>query len=323
MSELYLTTPQNSLFDDERLPLRPYCTDDLEVGLRIRGRNSALKLPYIQVNPPKLKFWMIFDVDRPASGYDWDKANLPMPAWVSQNRENGHCHMAWGLSAPVLTSEAARLHPMRYLAAIESAYRAKLEADIGYSGLITKNPLNKRWLSYVGDPTLHEMSYLADWVDLPKHTPKQGVKVEHYGLGRNCSLFEQVRHWSYRAIRDYRPLSTSVWNDWVKSCVIEVQTRNSFFPTPLQHRECYHIGFSIAKWVWRRDKAAELEFRQRQAWKGKKGGMASGQSRLAASENQRATARLMSAKGMSQRAIAQELGVSVGTINTWVNQGVQ
>ena len=136
---------QLALALDERTPHRPYCTDDLRAGLRIRTRRAALRLPYIQANPPHLRFWMLHDIDRPGGALAWEDAGLPPPAWAAINRDNMHAHLAWGLSAPVLTGDAGRAEPIRYLCAIESAYRAALDADPGYSGLITKNPLHERW----------------------------------------------------------------------------------------------------------------------------------------------------------------------------------
>ena len=49
-----------------------------------------------------------------------------------------------------------------------------------------------------------------------------------------------------------------------------------------------------------------------------KRGRKSGASRLAASEDKRASTRMMDAKGMKQAAIADELGVSRETIRLWL-----
>jgi hypothetical protein len=84
--------------------------------------------------------WMVFDIDREGAAIAWEDANLPAPAWAAVNRENGHAHLAYGLSVPVLVAENARRAPIRYLQGIEGAYREALQADRGYSGLITKNP---------------------------------------------------------------------------------------------------------------------------------------------------------------------------------------
>ena len=121
---------QSELFATDRWPLKPYCTDDLDAGLRIRSYQHAIKRRYIQANPPHLRVWSLYDIDRPAGGLAWQDADLPPPAWASVNKDNGHAHLAYGLSAPVLTSSMeARQAPLRYLNAVEAAFRAKLEAD--------------------------------------------------------------------------------------------------------------------------------------------------------------------------------------------------
>jgi DNA invertase Pin-like site-specific DNA recombinase len=84
----------------------------------------------------------------------------------------------------------------------------------------------------------------------------------------------------------------------------------------------YHIAKSVAKWTWRRDAEAQAKFLARQAEKGRKGAIASGKVRLAASEDLRASARLMLAQGMSKGEISRRLGVPKPTIILWFNKGV-
>ena len=118
---------QIELFDSARWPRRPYCSDDLESGLRIRSLKQALTKPYIQVNPPHLRVWSVFDVDRPAGALAWEDANLLPPSWAATNKTNGHAHLVWGLRAPVLVDGlGARDAPLRYLCAVESLMREKL-----------------------------------------------------------------------------------------------------------------------------------------------------------------------------------------------------
>ena len=127
------------IFLPQRGPRRPYCTDDFEQGVRIRSLKQALNRCYIQANPPHLRVWSIYDIDRPAGGLAWEDANLPPPSWTTVNKTNGHAHLVYGLRVPVLTSSMeARQAPLRYLNAVEAAFRAKLDSDDGYSGLITK-----------------------------------------------------------------------------------------------------------------------------------------------------------------------------------------
>lgn len=308
---------QLALVLDERTPHKPYCTDDFRTGLRIRSRRTALQMPYIQVNPPHLRFWMLHDIDRPGGALAWEDAGLPAPAWATINRTNMHAHLAWGLSAPVLTGDAGRLAPVRYLCGIEALYRDKLDADRGYSGLITKNPLHARWQLLYGTDHLYTLDELAREVDLKKYLPKRGAKVEQIGLGRNCALFDDVRVWAYSAVRRHREVRNYVV--WQAECYSKALERNGDFMYPLDGREVYHLAVSIANWTWKRDAAARDKFIQRQVWKGQKGGVASGLSRLAASEDKRTSARLMSAQGHSIRAIAEALGVPKSSVGRWVS----
>jgi hypothetical protein len=299
----------------ERLPRRPYCSDDLEQGLRIRGLAQALTRPYIQVNPPHLRVWSIFDVDRPGAGLAWEDANLPPPAWVTVNRQNGHAHLVWGLSAPVLTdSPDMRQAPMRYLCAVESAFRAKLDADAGYSGLITKNPVHPLWRLLRGPRLSYELGELAAYVDLPKHAPKRG-KVEEIGLGRNVTLFDWLRYYAYRNVKRYK-LEVRNFVAWQSHLNSRALLRNGDFQHPLDGREVWHIARSVSKWTWRRFdiEASDRRFRELQAARGR----ASGEARLAGSEDKRASARLMRAQGMTQQSIAAALGVTQQAVSKWL-----
>lgn len=305
--------------DPERWPRKPYCTDALERGIRPRSLKSALRHPYIQANPPHLRVWSIYDVDRPGGGLAWeDGRGLPPPSWVTINRENAHAHLVWGLSVPVLVeSPDARRAPIRYLAGVETAFRAHLQADSGYGGLITKNPAHPMWKTLRGPHSSYELGELADWVDL-KHLPRQGVKFDEIGLGRNCTLFGWLRQWSYEAIRAERHRGGSV-ADWKERCYQRALHRNADFAHPLEFEEVKHVATSVAKWTWKKDASAEAAFLKRQSWKGKKGGVASGVARLQASEDKRVSARLMAAQGMKRVEIANELQVSDRTIRNWLN----
>jgi hypothetical protein len=145
---------------------------------------------------------MIFDIDRPNSVFAWEDANLPAPAWVATNPKNGHSHIAYGVAVPVARTDLARAAPLKFAAAIEWAYRDKLDADRGYSGLITKNPLHEHWLVYTPtvDGGVYDLADLAEYVKLPKRIPKRDQEV---GIGRNVCMFDTLRQWSYSEVRQY------------------------------------------------------------------------------------------------------------------------
>lgn len=252
----------------ERLPRRPYCADDLAAGVRIRGLEQALKCRYIQPNPPDLKFWLVYDIDRAAGAMAWDDVNLPAPNWSATNPKNGHAHLAYGIRVPVYTADPEHDKPLRLAAAIDQAYREKLKADLGYVGLITKNPTHPDWLVSWHTHHLYELGELAEWVELPRKVRKN-ARLD-YGLGRNVTLFEKLRYWAYAAVLEYR-LNGAKYEQWHQAVLAQASKYNDF-PAPLPENEVGHTAKSVSKWVWNRytGRMSDEAFTQRQAARGKR-----------------------------------------------------
>jgi DNA invertase Pin-like site-specific DNA recombinase len=80
----------------------------------------------------------------------------------------------------------------------------------------------------------------------------------------------------------------------------------------LDHREVWHIGRSVGKWTWKHITAQGFS-----AWQAKAAGR-SAKVRRDASEDKRASARLMAAAGRTQREIAAELDVNQSTVARWL-----
>ena len=270
---------QPDLFDPKRWPRRPYCTNDLAYGLQIRGFNTAIKKCYIQANPPHLRVWTIFDVDREGAAIAWEVAGLPPPSWAAVNRENAHAHLVWGLSTPVLVdSPNLRQAPLRYLCAVETAFRERLQADQGYGGLITKNPANPLWRVLYGPKLAYELGELAEWVELPKYLPKGNP--QEIGLGRNVAIFEWLRLYAYRHIRHYKH-DVRNFVEWQSHLNNKALERNGDLQYPMSRSEVWHIAKSVSKWTWRHFDiaASDAKFSALQSHRGQKGGIASGKAR--------------------------------------------
>jgi len=154
----------------ERLPNRPYCTNEFGYKLRIRSKAIALRHRHIQPNPPQFSAWLIFDLDYPGAALAWEKANLPVPTIIVKNPANAHAHLFYGLEAPVCSSINARRKPLWYAKAVQFAMRTKLNADPGYAGLMTKNPFHPDWhTQWV--PKLYDLGELSEYVTLPGRLP--------------------------------------------------------------------------------------------------------------------------------------------------------
>jgi hypothetical protein len=224
------------------------------------------------------------------------------------------------LIAPVARTDAARTAPLRLAAAIEQAYCEKLGADRCYSGLITKNPLHKYWHTYypaneAANYGYYDLLVMAEYANLPKKLDKGR---EAAGVGRNVSLFDDLRFWSYRAVRGYwRPNGLKEW----QSAVLYKAESFNQFSEPLPYAEIKASSNSVSKWVWRRftptsfreyvDRTHTTEI---QTARGRLGGIAKGK----VNEGKRIEALEMSKEGTSSRKIAEHLGVNQSTVIRWI-----
>jgi hypothetical protein len=247
-----------------RLPRRPYCTDTFMYGLKIRPVDDALLCRHIQPNAPHAVGWLVFDLDYRGAAFAWDKANLPPPTLTISNPENAHAHLFYGLVTPVCTSAAGRSAPIRYAAAIQAAYTARLCADPGYAHLVAKNPFHDDWRP-LWVQHLYEFDELAEYVELPRRMP---TSRERSGLGRNCALFDDLRAWAYAWVREYQR-NGALLEQWLGAVLGQAERLNAF-ERPLSFNEVKGIAKSVARWTWR--EFSEAEFSAIQSARGKLGG---------------------------------------------------
>lgn len=230
----------------ENLPRKPYCSDDLSAGLKIRSLDYAAAMRYIQHNQVNSKLWLVYDVDRCTAPEEiYEDIGLAPPNLFIQNPKNGHAHVAYSLNNPVHLNKSSSQKPIRFAGALDAAYRAEMDADRGYAGLIMKNPLNEHWRTFSIIQDSYDLHELAEYVDLSRFNDKR-VKTEAYGLGRNCQLFDSLRHWAYRNKARY-----SAYNAWFDAVTERAEMYNVEFLAPLEWREVKHTVKSVANWVWK------------------------------------------------------------------------
>ena len=319
---------QAAVFVD-RIPRRPYCSDDPAQGLLIRPQATALAYRHIQHNPPPHVSCLVFDVDRKPheqhwrEGYhEWRERGLPAPHWISINPENGNYHLGYLLASPVARTSAAKLKPLRYLAAIEHVLARRLGADMGYVGLITKNPVHRDWWTTWHNHAPYPLDYLAEFcpdADLAAYSRRS--RKEGGGLGRNVTVFDNVREWAYSAVRAYwRPNGYEAWAEAVRAACDSANAFGREQGGPLPVSEIKATAKSISRWVWNRFTPAG--FSQVQAHRGAKGGRISKRP----TKNGKARADLLpeviklKAQGYSNRDIAEDLQISAGSVSNYLRR---
>ena len=318
----------------ERLPRRPYCTNDKSSGLLIRPQATALGYLHIQYNPPPHVSSLVFDLDKPDGYHAWKDAGLPAPHWSSVNRTNGHAHIGYMLAAPVARTSAARQKPLRYLAAIEHVLAKRLGADMGYAGLITKNPTHSDWLTVWHQIEPYSLDYLAEFfpdADLAAYSRRS--RKEATGLGRNVTVFDNVREWAYTAIRaHWRPNGYDAWLCAVQAACECTNVFGLEQGGPLPHSEIKATAKSIARWTWRNltpstfaDYVDRTHTPEIQAVRGAKGGRIGGKVSKGGGRPSKAASLLpvvlqLKAQGYSNRDIAEDLQISAGSVSNYLRR---
>lgn len=290
------------------VPARPYCSDNLDAGLVIRGKLEALKQRYIQANGPTHLYTMPFDVDRASASYDWDDRHAPPPNIVVTNRANGHAHLLYILAVPVRKAPDAQLKPLRFAAAVEYGIREKLDADYGYAGLIIKNPMHNDWQVQCFQEDAYSLGWLSDYINLRRLDYRK--RPADYGLGRNVTVFNSLRHWAYKARFSW---PWQEYEQWRLACFERAVSYNSFL-APLPITELRAITKSVAKWVWTKydGRMSDEAFSRIQSARGTRGGLKSGIVR--AEKACEKTQLIMNFEGLPVAQIVAETGLPRRTV---------
>lgn len=301
----------------DKFPSKPYCTDDLSFGVKVRPKHIALLKRYIQANHPYYTNFLIFDLDSPTAYVDffYDRVGIPTPNLIVENPENGHAHYIYQLATPIYQTDASRPKPIAFGNAVYLALREALEADVNYSGLITKNALHEHWRTHLLREQPYTLKQLSERLDLTQHKINKPIAPdEAVGLGRNCCVFHTVRHWSYVEIRKYRG---STYPKWLQGVIDHCMILNGQFTTPMGYNEVKGIAKSIARWTWKRDPYCYQEFIERQSIRGRKGGLKGGAVRSAQYAELRKQAKKLKQDGLSYTEVAKQLNVSRRSVIGW------
>ena len=231
----------------DRLPSHGFATDDLRQGVRFLPLSQLIQKAIVQFNWKHSIGFLAYDLDSDNALFDWeDDHRIPPPNILILNPNNGHAHYLYALEQPVHKYVGASEKPLRYLAAIDVAMTETLHADPGYAKLLCKNPLSDRWIVFYPRRELYDLDELESWVDLDAYKDRRR-RLPAVGYGRNCTLFETLRVWAYRARR--QPfLSEELFNDRV---LCHAASINAGFNPPLSHGEVRSTAKSVSRWTWK------------------------------------------------------------------------
>ncbi|MGZ8096526.1 MAG: hypothetical protein ACXWUD_09830 [Methylosarcina sp.] len=88
------------------------------------------------------------------------------------------------------------------------------------------------------------MSDLAQSIDLSDKLETRKDRIAECGIGRNISLFDELREWAYVAIRDY--WFPGGFNIWQSEVIDKADGLNQFFAVPLPYSEIESTAKSVA-----------------------------------------------------------------------------
>ena len=249
------------------IPARPYCADTLEDGLQIRKKAEALKKRHLQLNGRASFQWMPHDIDRSDAAQAHANARLPPPNVIAINPDNGHAHSAVLLANPVARHAASRVEPLRFFAAVERGIARRLGADRLYTGLIAKNPVHEHWLVEWRREEPYSLPELAEFLTPEEMTPDISHS-ETMGVGRNCTVFDDLRHIAYREVREFKQVGRSM-DEFAARLERVALGINLQFPEALKLSEIRAIVKSVTRWTWLR--FSSESFSARQSFLGQRG----------------------------------------------------
>jgi hypothetical protein len=226
-----------------------------------------MNYPHLQLNSPYRRRWLSFDLDRSDAATAHEAAGVAAPNWIVINPANGHAHADYELAAPVTYYAKSRWTSINYLADIQHGMTTRLDADMGYSGHLTKNPFHENWITIPLRETPYSLGELASYLtkdERRRRTRKRKGEAEMCGLRRNCSLFDWVRlEIAYPHVIRFKRDGASFRDflNFVFNAALD-KNRSEFSGNPLTIGDVSGIARSVAKWTWKRfspDAFSELQ----------------------------------------------------------------
>ena len=260
--------------------------------------SKAWAFPSIELRTANSWPCLILDCDNPeaalAAIYTTHRAfggtALPMPHWIVQRRETMHLHLIWCLIRAVLRGAQARSSPLRRFARISEFYRQASQADAGFNGVLSHNPMcggsrssGRALITTWGRREPYSLDELAEAIPQGWRMPRLPTTE----TGRNCSLFMALMRWS------------GMPRNWGVDVLDQALALNALFDPPMGYGEVIGIAKSVNKYQARQLASGQTQqqFSFIQSERGRKGGRRSKRGPDPSSERSR---KPWEAKGISR-----------------------
>lgn len=312
------------LFTKDRLPHHPRCGND-KSAKSVQTIDKALQLKFIQPNPPGQIIWMVFDIDHPDAATrhrDQFNTDVPAPNFIVINPSSGHGQYWFCLAAPVNTGESGREIPKRWESYIYNGLGALFGADPCYTRGIARNPLHPEHLTILLQDEPWELAELDEYIGNRHSGGKWIARRRRAGReanieGRNCTLFDNLRHWAYSIVSTYQ--TCAGFEQWQAVCLSQAEKMNDFpghVGGNLSFNEVRGVAKSVAQWVWHNYEGrggSDADFIEVQRARGRQKGQKMRDELLPRVVE-------LAAAGWTQRAIASELNVPQKTVCRWLKR---
>jgi hypothetical protein len=233
----------------QSIPTVTWSANSPSRDMRKRPRSEAVRFRRLAFNAVASKRWLVFDIDDGDAMDVPRDASLPMPTLAIINGRNGKGHLAYRLRTPVSFSERSRDAPRLFMADVERDITLLLGADRAYTGPLAKNPLHPSFRTFATGQDF-ELRDLAAQVDRDAARALRATCSKEIGLGRNCTVFNDLREYAYRAVLDFKGRNDFRGFLHRLAAVAEDVRQNPAFMTPLPQTETMSIVRSIARWTW-------------------------------------------------------------------------
>ena len=268
----------------------------------------AWKHPFIELRAGNSYPVVTLDCDDPEQFVDALSRHLiPEPSWIVTSHISGNSHAVWALARPIHRYPDSRPHPLMFLRRVVDYYTWVVNADPGYVGVLTRNPMaaiDPSTKTTWGSRDPYSLRQLAQFIPTGWQVPRPALT----GIGRNVDMFLSLMRWAGREEnRDFPllPIAEAINEQFAQEGRGRLpigEIRATARSVERYRRRWEAAGWHRPSWI------------ARQESRGRLGGFMSGKARRERSRDRDEAILAAVASGQSKRAVAKLHGLNEGTI---------